>query len=84
MESNLKLIDRDWQRTFDESVLEEHRDLQIICPFIQCHVAKRLLRHGRPKLLRVITRFCLNDFYEGVSNTEALRALLTEGASIRG
>jgi len=80
----LKLIDRDWERAFGESVSKEHRDLQIICPFLQRRVVERLLRNGRPDSLRVVTRFCLSDFYQGVSSTEALRVLLTKGASIRG
>jgi hypothetical protein len=44
----------------------------------------RLLKHGRPGALQVITRFNLGDFCEGVSDIDALWLLLDNGARIRG
>ena len=53
-------------------------------PFIQLQAAKRLVSGGVPRSLRVLTRFSLMDFAEGVSSSEALRFLLGHGAKIRG
>jgi hypothetical protein len=45
---------------------------------------ERLLQGRRPNTLEVITRFKLEDFACGVSDTGALRFLLDNGARIRG
>ncbi|RWD31652.1 MAG: hypothetical protein EOS22_04315 [Mesorhizobium sp.] len=58
--------------------------LRIICPFIKLSTAKRFLTLATPKTIEVITRFDLNSFNAGVSDLEALEALLRAGARIRG
>lgn len=57
--------------------------LHIVCPFIKLKTAERLLRH-HPAPIRVITRFNLADFFDGVSDTAALRLLVRRGAEVRG
>jgi hypothetical protein len=47
-------------------------------------VIARLLKHGKPASLQVITRFDLEGFARGVSDTAALRMLMQSGAQIRG
>lgn len=84
MGSQVRLIDDDWARTFDRATAAVSDEVRIVCPFIQRKVVDRLLRKGSPQSLRVITRFCLSDFCEGVSSTAALRVLLGHGAQIRG
>jgi hypothetical protein len=80
----VRLVNKAWQSTFDDAVANEHRQLRIICPFIQRKVVAKLLRNRQPSLLQVITRFSLSDFCEGVSSTSALHKLLAYGARIRG
>lgn len=79
-----KLVDSGWDRVFDEALAADHSELRIICPFIKERVAGRLVGAGRPRLIHVITRFNLSDFYNGVSDTGALRLLLKHGAHVRG
>jgi hypothetical protein len=79
-----RLIDQGWQNVFDSAVNGRHPELRIVCPFIKKGVAQRLLDLGKPKALRVITRFHLGDFYDGVSDTVALGLLLKHGAQVRG
>jgi hypothetical protein len=79
-----RLIDSGWDRVLDEAVNASHVSIRIVCPFIKRRAAHRLLKHGKPKVLQVITRFSLNDFAAGVSDTSALRLLLENGAEVRG
>ena len=57
--------------------------LRIVSPFITERAIDWLLDH-RPKQIKVITRFNLGDFADGVSDIAALRKLLDFGAPIRG
>lgn len=54
-----------------------------MAPFIKMGALRRLLDY-RPREVRVITRFNLNDFADRVSDLDALKALLTAGARVRG
>jgi hypothetical protein len=80
----LRLVDRGWDSELMNALEEEHSHLRIVAPFIKVGAARRLLNRGRPESLEVVTRFNLNDFREGVSDTAALRLLLQHGARIRG
>jgi hypothetical protein len=84
MAQGFRLVDNAWQSTLDDAIANEHRQLRIMCPFIQRSVVERLLRNRCPETLQVITRFNLSDFCDGVSSTIALRSLLDAGAHIRG
>jgi len=57
--------------------------LRIVCPFITERPVDWLLNQ-RLKQIKVITRFNLDDFADGVSDTAALRKLLDFGAAVRG
>lgn len=81
---SFKLIDSGWDGLLDESLKIDHSEVLVVAPFIQVPTAKRLLAYGTPKSIRIITRFSLRDFCEGVSDPVALRLLLDCGARIRG
>ena len=81
---NFGLIDSGWNEHFSAAVSKGHPELRIVCPFIKESVAERLLKGGHAKAIQVITRFNLADFSSGVSDTAALRLLLSHGAQIRG
>jgi hypothetical protein len=78
------LIDFGWRKTFDKASASHPSELGIVSPFIQNSALLRLLRACRSRRVRVITRFRLIDFHEGVSDLEALRILLDNGAVVRG
>lgn len=84
MSSDFRLVDSGWGSVMDEALQLGHPKLRIVCPFIKRRVAERLITVGNPRDIQVITRFNLLDFYNGVSDTEALRLLLAKGAQIRG
>ena len=81
---SFRLVDVGWDREFEDAVNGDHSCLRIVCPFIKERTAARLLKRGRPHPLRVITRFNLGDFADGVSDISALRLLMDTGAEIRG
>ena len=81
---NFRLVDGSWQHHFDEAARCGGQQLRLICPFIKRATMSRLLSKCRPQRIQVITRFNLPDFCDGVSDTSALRLLLTAGAEIRG
>ena len=56
---------------------------RVICLFIKVAALDRLLSH-RPGKVRVISRFNLADFAEGVRDVAALRMLIDAGARVRG
>src|ERR1700674_4725460 len=84
MAMNFRLIDAGWDKLLDEALYADRSSVRIVSPFIKKRAAERLLKHGRPKELQVITRFNLRDFCEGVSDMAALSWLLENGAQIRG
>jgi hypothetical protein len=75
-----ELIDTAWDKIIDRAVAARSPELRVICPFIKRKVAERLLRGPRLKSIQVLTRFHLGDFYDGVSDTEALQLVLESGA----
>ncbi|ADZ70453.1 phospholipase D family protein [Polymorphum gilvum] len=79
----IRLVDKDWAREFAEAAAKGGGDLRIVSPFIKAGVLYRLPL-AAPGVARVITRFNLADFAEGVSDIAALRALLEAGVSVRG
>jgi phosphatidylserine/phosphatidylglycerophosphate/cardiolipin synthase-like enzyme len=81
---SFRLVDSGWQAVMDDALKTHHTELRLVCPFIKRRAAERLLAQGKPKTIRVITRFNLCDFYNGVSDTAALRLILENGAQIRG
>ena len=78
-----RLLDSGWESLLCESRALADCDLRIMCPFISHKAVTRIVSH-RPKTLRVITRFNLNEMCERVNDISALETLLKHGASIRG
>jgi hypothetical protein len=81
---SFRLVDTDWERELASAAATDRNDARIVCPFIKRGALERLLKAGRPRGLRVVTRFNLTDFAEGVSDLSALRLLLDHGANVRG
>jgi hypothetical protein len=80
----VRIVHSGWDRELSRGLAADSSDIRIVCPFIKRKAAERLLERGRPDLLRVVTRFNLIDFSEGVSDLKALRFLREQGAQIRG
>lgn len=78
-----RLVDNNWGPELLDGLRLDHTELQIICPFIKRYTLDKLLSPQAPNI-RVITRFNLSDFAEGVSDIDALRKLLDVGAAVRG
>ncbi|MCK2057084.1 phospholipase D family protein [Methylobacterium sp. 37f] len=79
----VRLVSENW---FGElkSLRERHTSkMHIVCPFIKDTPIYELLKISR-RNIRVITRFNLVDFAQGVSDISALRRLLVAGAQIQG
>lgn len=78
-----RLVSEGWE----EVVLGARRGspdgLRIVCPFIKERAVSRIIDSGAGSA-EVITRFDLNCYYDGVSDLEALEALLDAGARVRG
>lgn len=81
---SFRLVNSGWDKELGAALLADHSAVRIVCPFIKKSTAERLLAHGKPKALQVITRFNLDDFGARVSDISALRLLLESGAQIRG
>src|SRR5664280_630783 len=81
---NFQVIDSGWGKLLDNALQADCSSLRIVCPFIKLGAARNLLTRGKPGTIKVITRFNLDDFASGVSDTSALRLLLRAGAEIRG
>lgn len=78
-----RLVDSGWSAEMIEALHEGVDDLLIISPFIKASVLQRLLA-TKPTYTRVITRFNLSEFAEGVSDIAALRDLLLMNGAARG
>jgi hypothetical protein len=81
---SFRLVDTAWARELAAAAATHRNDVRIVCPFIKRGALERLLKAGRPRELRVVTRFNLADFADGVSDLSALRVLLDHGAKVRG
>jgi len=81
---NFQVIDSGWGKLLDNALQADCSSVRIVCPFIKLGAARNLLTRGKPGTIKVITRFNLDDFASGVSDTSALRLLLRAGAQIRG
>jgi hypothetical protein len=81
---SFRLMDSGWDKELDDALVTDRSVVRVICPFIKEKAAMRLLEHGRPEILEIITRYNLDCFCEGVSDISALRLLLQSGAKIRG
>lgn len=78
-----RLVDHGWAEELDAALRVEHLNLCIVSPFLKKRAVQRIISHS-PRPVRVITRFNLADFADGVSDIAALRSLLASGAQVRG
>lgn len=83
MSIDFQLMDSGWDKILFDAMRADHSSLQIICPFIKRNAIIKLLDIGKPKQMRIITRFNLDEFCQGVSDISALRYLIKYG-QIRG
>ncbi len=81
---DFQLIEQGWETEIRRALTRDHSTLRIICPFIQTGPIELLLSAGKPSTLQVVTRFNLDDFACGVSDTAALRLLIGNCGQIRG
>lgn len=79
----MRLVDAGWGRELTDALRADNSELRLISPFIKAGALDRLLSLN-PGKVRVITRFNLANFAEGVSDVAALRMLLDAGARVRG
>lgn len=77
-----RLIDRDWKGQLQLASRLQTDEILIVAPFIKYRIVKWLT--AGKKRIRVLTRFSLADFAEGVSDLSAVRHLLNMGAEVRG
>lgn len=84
MNIQFDFVDGGWNTVIEKAASVGHSDLLIICPFIKLRTVKRLLARTDLKSIRILTRFNLAEMCIGVSDVEALRYLLAQGAKIRG
>ncbi|MBY5478315.1 hypothetical protein HFO84_13350 [Rhizobium leguminosarum] len=78
-----RFVDAGWTKELDEGLVLASHNLCVISPFIKRRAVERILSHV-PKAMRIITRFNLADFADGVSDIGALRSLLAADAQVRG
>lgn len=78
----IRLVEENWAEEL-ASAGSAGGEFQVVCPFIKAGALKPLLKL-KPDKVKVITRFNLVDFAEGVSDIAALRMLLDVGAQVRG
>lgn len=80
----MELIDQRWGEQLTNNVHRPVEELLLIAPFIKIGVLDNLIKSLKPKSLKVITRFNLEDFYACVCDTSALKLVLASGGEVRG
>ena len=80
---SFRLVTKGWDQLLGHALQADRSNTRIVCPFIKKRPLVRLFGE-KPEALRVITRFNLRDFSEGVSDLAAMEALLEMGAQVRG
>ena len=78
-----RVVDKNWGSEFEKALRFDATELLMVSPFIKARALANLLADP-PASIRVITRFNLEDFAQGVSDIRALRFLLGAGAAVRG
>jgi hypothetical protein len=80
---NFNFIDNDWANFFKNISQRNTKHFKFITPFIQLNTIKDII-NKRSLNFNLITRFNLNDFYNGVSNLDALEYLIKNGGTVKG
>lgn len=79
-----RLIDNGWDSEIRQARSANPESLRIVCPFIKARTLENILNAGQTGDVRIITRFDLNCFNQGVSDLESLELAMDAGAKIRG
>jgi len=79
----VRLVEGGWWEELEAALAEDASTVRIASPFIKHGAVEGLLSEASPSL-RILTRFNLDHFREGVSDTSALRRLVALGAQVRG
>jgi len=77
------MIDEQWNNVFEKAHLLARQNALLISPFLRRSTLRDLLG-DKPKYVRVITRFNLDDFQRDASDINALEYLLNIGAQVKG
>ncbi len=80
----MRIIHGNWKSEIHEFNLKKKKRLRIVSPFIKEPTIRELLKATKPENIEVITRFNLDNCYDGVSDLSALRFLLNRGAVVQG
>jgi len=80
---DFRLIDTGWEKIFRDISTRNLNEYKFITPFIQVKTIKNILRNRSLKF-KLITRFNLSDFYDGVSSLDAIEYILKMGGEIKG
>jgi PLD-like domain len=80
----VRLVRSGWRTELSDGLAVAQGSVRVVSPFIKRSAAQHLLNGNSPPDLRIVTRYKLADFAEGVSDLAALRSLLGHGARIRG
>jgi hypothetical protein len=79
----VRLVDGGWWKELEAALAGDASTVRIASPFVKHGAVEKLLSEA-PSSLRVLTRFNLDHFREGVSDISALRRLVELGARVRG
>jgi hypothetical protein len=79
----VRLVEGGWWEELEAALADDASTVRITSPFIKHGAVEGLLSEASPSL-RILTRFNLDHFREGVSDTSALRRLVELGAQVRG
>lgn len=84
MKPDFYLASSGWADEIKSGFAESIGASWIVSPFIKLRPIRNLVPKAKMRNLKIITRFNLDDFYNGVSDIEALRYLVENGAQVRG
>ncbi|MBS1676683.1 MAG: phospholipase D family protein [Actinobacteria bacterium] len=79
----VRLVDGGWWQELEAALGDDVAEVRIASPFIKDGAVEKLFS-GSGSSVRVLTRFNLDNFRDGVSDTSALRRLIKRGAEVRG
>lgn len=78
----IKTISKNWLQEL-KAGLNNTDSVFIVSPFITDNIVKHLLDNFEGKVIKVITRYNLNEFRKGVSSISAIKRLLKAKAQIK-
>jgi len=79
----IKTINENWLKEFKNELLDTDT-VCIVSPFITDGIVRHLLDNFKGNIIKVVTRYNLNEFRKGVSSLTAIEKLLKSKAQIKG